>query len=696
MVPTIYISENLTCTYIFSKFNWLKINAMTEHLSMDQVFINKLTDIVLANLADEDFGVNRLAMEVGMSRVTIHRRIKAIKNQNISQFIREVRLQRAMKMLQQNEGTVAEIAFSVGFGSPTYFNKCFHEYFGFPPGEVRKGEIAESFYNLADEQSGDAVTFKEIKSRPDLKSVSKRLHYKKIMIATLGILSGLLIIYFLYILFIQDSGIISRTKYPEKSIVVLPFKNLTDNPENQYFADGIMEDILNHLFRIREMRVISRTTADHFRGSQMTSPEIAKSLNVNYILEGSVQIYEREVRIFIQLIEARDDQNILSEKFEGEMTNIFAFQSDMAKKIANALEAILSSEEIGQIEKIPTNNPEAYDYYLKGRFLLHKANDEQRFDINRAGLMVSLQYYEKAIAADKDFVEAYAGLANAWFNLSAWGWYQPYDEGIQKARDFTSKALEIDPDCAEAHAVKGIYLVYPECRFEDGRRELQISLELNPNFSTAHQWYAQLLMITGPIEEARAHIDLALELEPYFWVVHNLNAWICYFEEEYRKGINACLVARDLNPNFIHNIWLFFLHYIKLGEGEKAVKELQSIFSRFPATSLYADEILNAFNKSGIEGIFTWLIDVNINKPVVRLEGINGHPFYIAWWYAILGNREESIYWFERTLEAQRIPLHYFNLIATNPDFDILRDDPRFQAIIEKAGLAPYNTRKTR
>ncbi len=668
---------------------------MSSLLSSDIAFIRKLTDIVLTNLKDESFGVRDLAREAGMSRVTVYRYIKSINEQNVSQFIREIRLKRAMEMLILNESTVAEIAFRVGFGSPTYFNKCFHEYYGFPPGEVKKMGLSDSPYNPVGDHAYKLGTNKDIISEHNKKSVSKSFPHKKILIASIGILSVLIIIYLLYTHVIPNENRTSGVNYPEKSIVVLPFNNLSDNPDNQYFADGIMEDILNDLFRIREIRVISRTSAEYFRGKSMTSPEIGRMLNVNYVLEGSVQRYEKEARIFVQLINAPDDQHILSEKYEGELTDIFAFQSDVAKKIADKLEAVISSEEIGQIEKIPTRNPEAYDNYLKARFLLNKANDVQRFDISKQGLMASRKYYEKAIAEDENFAEAYAGLANAWLNLSAWGWYKPYQEGIQKAKDYCTKALDIDPGCAEAHAVKGAYLIYPDRNFEEARKELLTSLQLNPNFSTTHQWYAQLLMITGPIEEARVHINRALELEPYFWVVHNLNSWIYYFEEKYKEGIDACFAGQDLNPNSLDNNWLFVLHYVKLGEGEKAARVLQSIFEQFPATRQYADTIMDVYNKSGTEGIFTWLINLNLNNPI-PLEGLNGHPFYIAWWYAIIGNREKSVYWLEKTIEAKMIPYHYFDLITNNPDFDILRDDPRFLAVIDKAGLTPYNKRRAR
>jgi TolB-like protein/AraC-like DNA-binding protein len=652
---------------------------------MDQVFIEKLTNIVLANLANENFGVEDLAKQTGMSRVTVHRRLRSIRHKNISQFIREIRLQKAMEMLQRGEGNVAEVAFRAGFGSTTYFIKCFHELYDFSPGEVKKMEFRKSQGIPANEQTDKSGFSTELKSTHNLRSALRKLSYKNILIVSSVFLSVLLIVVLIYILL----------RSPEKSIVVLPFKNLSNDPENQYFADGVQEGILNNLFRISEMRVISRTSAEYFRDNPMTSPEIGRKLHVFYVLEGSVQWQEQKVRIFVQLINARDDQHIFSEEYEGEMTNLFAYQSDIAKRVADALKTVIPGEAIRHIEKIPTGNPEAYDYYLKGRFLLHKANDQQRFDISKEGLMASLQYYEKAIAADSNFVEAYAGLANAWYNLCAWGWYKPYFEGVQKALYYSNRALEIDPDCAEAHAVKGVYHIYPELRFEEGRRELKTALKLNPNFSTAHQWYAQLLMITGPIEEARVHIDRALALEPYFWVIHNLNSWIYYFEEKYSEGIEACFAGQALNPNSSDNNWLFVLHYVKLGEGEKAAMVLQSIFNQYPATRPFADEILDAYNKSGIEGIFRWLIDFNKNNPI-PIEGLNGHPFYISWWYAIIGNREESIYWLERTVEEEYIPRHYFNLIANNPDFDILRDDPRFLAVIEKAGLAPYHTRKAK
>jgi len=666
---------------------------MNQTPSMDQAFINKLIEIIEANLRNEQFGVNDIAREAGMSRFVIHRRLKAIKHQNFTQFIREIRLKRAMELLQQNAGTASEISYRVGFGSPAYFTKCFHEYYGFPPGEVKKRVVPEKGESIEQEANG----IEPMQFRYHVKSGF--FGYLKVKRNMFFLLSSAAVFiftlaWFLYSHFINGPDRLKGPRLQEMdlSIVVLPFKNFSDDPDNQYFADGIMEEILNNLFRISDLRVISRTTTEHFRETNLTVKEISRKVNARYVLEGSVRRYGDKARISVQLIDANRDQHVWSANFDREFTDLMGIQGDIALQVAYKLNAIISESEIRQIGKIPTQNPQAYDYYLKGRFLLNKANDEQRVDISKEGLWASIQYFEKAIAEDKNFAQAYASLASAWFNLSAWGWYQPYREGIRKAQEFSTKALQIDPDCSEAHAVKGAYLIWPERRWEEGRKELQISLQLNPNYAFAHQAYAQLLMITGPIEEARIQMDRAIKLEPYFWVLHNLNAWIYYFEGRHSEAVEACFIAHDLKQDYIFTDWLFFINFSKLGEGEKATAELQTIARSYTGSGQYDDEILDAYNHSGIPGLFNWLTDVNINKPIPA-AGMSGHPFFVAWWYAIMGNREKSIYWLERNMESDSRNYTYFNLIATNPDFDILRNDTRFHAIIEKIGLAPYNTR---
>ncbi len=638
---------------------------MNNPVSGDQLFIRKLTDLVLANLTREDFDMEQLVKAAGMSRSSLHRRLKAIRKQNATQFIREIRLRKAMEMLQQETATASEIAYMVGFSSPAYFTKCFHEYFGFSPGEARKRVVDEG---------GEKVVQKRVRT------------------LWLALPVAILLIIFFLIVFIKD---VFPVRGREKSIVVLPFKNLSNDPGNQYFADGIMEDILNNLYYISDLKVVSRTTAEHFRSSNLESGDIARELNVRNVLEGSIRRDGDKIRVSVQLIDAGSDEHLWSQNYDRDMTDLLAVQGEIALKIADRLNAVISDTEAARLKDIRTQSAAAYENYLKARFLQNKANSDQRYDISSEGLMSSIQYYEKAIAADTNFAEAYAGLANAWFNLSAWGWYKPTFDGIQKAKHYCSLALEKDFGCAEAHAVKGVYLAYPDRRFEEAAQELKLAIQLDPNYSTARQWYAQVLMITGPISKAREQVNRALELEPYFWVIQNLNSWIYYFEKKYDKGLEACTYARDLNPNSSDNIWLFVLLHARLGEAEKAATELQKLLGFFPNGKEYADELTEACDTGGVNGIFRWLAEVNKNKPL-PVEGLNGQTFYISWWYAIAGDRQQSIAWLERTLNEKLIPYHYFNLLGNHPDFDLIRGDPRFIKVMEKAGLSAYNNRSAR
>jgi TolB-like protein/AraC-like DNA-binding protein len=651
---------------------------MTEPLSMDQAFIEKLSRIVLSNLQNQNFGVNELAHVAGLSRSVIHRRLRAKKDQNITQFIREIRLKCAMELLQQHSGPASDVAYKVGFGSPAYFNKCFHEYYGYPPGEVKLRNLLED-HGASEPEHMLAGVKKAPANR-------KRMNRKVLLIVAAVVLAVLAIIMIL----INGPGHSSR----DLSIIVLPFKNLSNNPDNQYIADGLMEDILNNLYHIRELSVKSRTTSEHYRETTLTSREIARETKVRNLLEGSMRWQDDKMRFSIQLIDARHDQHLWSANYDRKVDDILGIQGEIALQIVNKLEAVISDNEVRQISELPTRNSEAYDYYLKGRFLLHRSINEQRTDIDKEGLNGSLQYFEKAIAADTDFAAAYAGLAQAYFDLAAWGW-MPVKVGFSKAKELSIKALEIDNDCAEAHVVLGAFHGWGDRQFEKARKEFLTALQLKPNYPIVNQYYAQLLMITGPIEEARTFIDNSLELEPYFWVLHNLNAYVYYFEGKHKEALQACQVARDMNEDYLFTSWLFFLNYAKSGDGEKAAEELQRIVRTAPDTGNIADEIHGIYEKSGIEGLFTWMTEININRPI-PVTGLSGHPFFISWWYAILGYKEKSIFFLERNME-QKVKLHsFFDLIGTNPDFDILRDDPRFLAIIEKNGLAPYHTRKAK
>ncbi len=637
---------------------------MNLHSRDDETFLTRITSIVEANLSDEKFGVSELARELGISRSHIHRKLKLINNHSVSHFIREIRLKKGRELLEKGNFTVSEIAYKVGFGSPSYFIKCFHEHFGFVPGEIKN--------NLSDNENTPGQD--DFSDQKKFKKRSKIVLFSTAFIVIIA--SG----WFIY-------RQIEHAGQKELSIIVLPFKNLSDDPSNQYFADGIREDILNNLYWITSLRVVSNTTAENFRENIQTALEIARQMNVNYVLEGSVRRYGDKARISIQLIDPERDDHLWSDNFDRDMNDIINVQNEIALQVADKLKTVIPDNEVRQIEKKSTQNSKAYDYYLQARFLLHRANSPQRSGFDAAGVINSVQYYKKAIEEDPDFAEAYAGLANATTQLTAWGIAR--DTGmVNKVYQLCQKALELDPNCAEAHAVLGLNYWFRHDFVRSGE-ELRKSIELNPYFATARQWYAQHLMITGPISEARKQIDKALELEPYFWVVKNLDSWIAYFEKDYKRSLEVCQIAHDLNPVYSDNMWLFFLNYVKLNQGEKARDQLKTIAKQFSRSDDYSVEIDEAYASKGIEGIFTCMIDINKNRPV-QVEGLNGNPFYIAWWNAILGNKQEALYWLEKTITYKFPPYHYFNLIINHPDLEILHDDPGFTAIVKRIGLEAY------
>lgn len=560
------------------------------------------------------------------------------------------------------------MAYEVGFASPAYFSHCFHEYFGYTPGDLRKSVslAAQESALIEHEQSTSKI-------KPAL--LKRSALYAFIILLLLA--GGWLIVK-------QVNGLINS----DLSIIVLPFKNLSEAENNQYFADGITEDILNNLYWVTSLRVVSRTSSERLNDTKYTAREIAKQAGVRYILEGSVRRYDGRVRISVQLIDAKKDDHLWSDHYDFEPGDIIDVQGRVALTVANKLKAVLSESEIKKIEKISARNAKAYDYYLHARFLLHRANSSQRTGFNSDGVLNSLAYYEKAIEADPRFAEAYAGLANANLELSAWGIIRS-NEGFLKANELSRKAIELDPGCAEAHAVLGAFLVWGMRNFKQGGEELRKSIELNPNFATSRQWYAQYLMITGPIKEARRQVDRAVELEPYFWVVANLDAWIAYFEKDYKHSLEVTAKAHEFNPSFASNLWLSFLNYVKLNEGEKARDQLKSIAGQFSKSDDFDPEIDSAYQASGTAGLFYWLIELNKNSPL-PVEGMNGDYFYLAWWNAILQNRDQTLYWLEQNITYKRPNYHFFNLIIYHPDFEFLHNDPRFRQVVDKLEIAEF------
>jgi len=657
---------------------------MEEPLSLDQAFIGRVTDVILSNLGNEQFGVEDLSREMGMSHATILRRLRSYTHLSVSQFIREIRLQKAHEMLLQNLGTVSEISYRVGFGSPSYFNKCFHEYYGYPPGEVRKIESPTNnskadkpdLLHLAELQSGEArtasATGKWVKINKD-----------RLIVAS-GILAGLVLVWFLYSAVIKERGTSAYTGIGsnEKSIVVLPFKNLSGDADNQYFADGVTVDLRDHLSRIRGLKVISGTTSEHFRARILPIPELAKELGVSYVLEGSAQTDKEMARVSVQLIDARQDRQLLSETFDRDLSDIFSVQSEIAQIVAAKLEEVLSAEEIERIGKIPTESSEAYTFYLKGRYFWNLRTN--------VDLLTSIDYFEKSIEADPGYATAYAGLADAFYIMARRVWipaveapvdWIPSEESFRIAEETAQKALTLDPDLAEAHAVLGgIYASH--WQWKKARMEYQKAIELNPNYSIAYFYYATLLDHLGENEEARKQLNIAIKLDPFSRAINHQSMNLYYNQGNFQEALNTLNESKKMGIALSPYPYYFYI-YMYLGEDSLAY----ATFRKVPdpdITDTESEESLQLmFEESGSRGILEWMNNKKLNK-VEPFEMYN-----LAKRYAILGETSESLDWLERAFQAGFVGI---SAVYNSYDFRNLRGEPRFNALLRKMNLPEYKS----
>ncbi len=428
---------------------------------MNQSSIDKLHEIILENLSNENFGPEQLAANIGMSHSALHRKVKEQYNKTISQLIREVRLQKAKELLQNEQVSVSEIAYQVGFGSPTYFNKCFHEFYGKSPGEYRKKDVEQL----------------------DLNQNEHKTSSKKILIIGIAVV---LIIASVSVFFLSsDSFPFKPSSGSEKiSIGIYPFRYLGQNPEERYLSDALMEAIMFNISGITNFEVESRYSMEMYRESGKSINQIGRELDIDFLLEGSFQKYGNRVKLILRLIHTNDESTAWNDEYEFDWSNVFKVQSKVAQSIAEELNTVVTPEEIVQFEKIPTFSLIAYDFFQRGREELWK------YELNYANtdaLAVAEKLYNDALKYDSSFAQAYVGLA--WVS-----WYKHYwadylmDNFLDSVLILADKALLYDPFLPEAHYLKGEYFRITGARLK-ADKEYSTALKINPN-----DWMAYLGM----------------------------------------------------------------------------------------------------------------------------------------------------------------------------------------------------------
>src|SRR5436853_5451458 len=459
------------------------------------------------------------------------------------------------------------------------------------------------------------------------------------------------------------------SELPPKSIAVLPFDNLSEEKGNAYFAEGIQDEILTRLAKVADLKVISRTSTQHFKSAPDNLPQIAKQLGVMHILEGSVQKANDQVRVNVQLINALTDAHLWAETYDRKLTDIFAVESEISKTIADTLQARLTGSEKISIAKVPTANTEAYELYLKGRFFWNKRTGA---DLKRA-----IDYFNQAIAKDPNYALAYAGLADSYTLLSVFSAASPQDS-IPQARVAAKKALELDNTLAEAHASSGRILSGYDYNFERAIAEFERAIQLNPNYATSYHWISNgPLTARGEFDRAISEGKRAVELDPLSMIDNADLGQIYFYARRYDEAISQVGKAIEIDPHsYLAHFYLGQIYQLQ-GHLTEAIAEYQK--------AVELDDDPQALALLGQAQARIGEYD-KAQKILSRMTEEAKSRYVSAYSFALmfiaLGDKERAIDALERAYREGAA--NDIITIRVDPMLDPLRGDPRFEALAEK------------
>jgi TolB-like protein/Flp pilus assembly protein TadD len=454
----------------------------------------------------------------------------------------------------------------------------------------------------------------------------------------------------------------------QKSIAVLPFANLSENPENAYFAAGIQDEIITRLAKIGELKVVSCLTTQRFKSSPDDLPAIAKQLGVANVLQGSVQRTGDAVRVNVQLVKAETDTHLWADTFDRKLTDVFQIESDIARTIAEKLQAKLTGSEERAISVKPTQSLEAHQLYLQGRYLWNRRTAEN--------LKKALNYFEQAAERDPNYALAYTGIADTCALFSVYGAGAP-QEYLPRAKAAAEKAVELDDSLAEAHASLGLVSY---CYFQGGEsaKEFERAIELNPNYATAHHWYGTLtLVMIGQLEHAMAEVKRAYELDPVSSIIHADLGGVNFLARRYDEAIQQLRGTVEMDPDFFRaHRWLGMALELK-GDTQAAIAEYRKAFelNDDPAGLAFIAHAEAAMgHQDEARKLLTQLTDAARSRYV--------QPYAFALTYLALGDKNRALDWLEKGVRDRGAT--YLQFIKTDPFFDPLHADPRFDAVVQK------------
>lgn len=458
-----------------------------------------------------------------------------------------------------------------------------------------------------------------------------------------------------------------------KRLAVLPLKNMSPDSNDEYFADGMTEELITALSSVRELTVIARTSVMQYKAAPKRVADVGKELSVGTVIEGSVRKAGNKVRITVQMIDARNEGHLWAQNYDKQLDDVFTVQSEVAERVAEALKVKLAEWERKKLERGATGDPEAHNLYLKGMFYWNKRSAES--------LKKALQYFEQAVGRDPMFALGHAGLAQAYL-VTAGNWYEDPEITYPKAKEAALKALSIDDDLAEAHAALASVATGYERDFRRAEAEYKRAIELSPSYPSAHQWYAQLLAFQGRLNESWREINRAAELNPLSLIINTNVADGLYYRREFEKGIEQCKKVIDMDPSFEPAYPTLIQLYLQSGRLDEAQRTLD-IYSK----------IANPVEVKGITAYFCCYAG-KVEEARRLLDDIEGvmeqekiPPYNLALCRFKIGDNDRGF----ELLEASN-KRHDRIMLAMGIDYELdgVRSDPRYLAMLKKAGLEGF------
>ncbi|HXH51114.1 MAG TPA: protein kinase [Terriglobia bacterium] len=508
-----------------------------------------------------------------------------------------------------------------------------------------------------------------------------RVAHRKLRLAGMGF--GAAALFALLFLLITKAGFIHRgstagTQAPGiHSIAVLPLDNLSGDPEQEYFADGMTDELITELSKISALRVIARTSVMRYRGTRKSLPEIARELHVDAVIEGSVMHSGNRVRINAQLVDAKTERNLWAQTYDRDLGDILALHSDVARAIARQIRIKVTPEEQKRLASTQVVNPRAYEAYLRGRYLWNKRTGPD--------MRKGIGYFEQAVEIDPNYATAYAGIADSYLLLVFYG-PAPPAVNFPKAKAAALKAVALDDSLAEGHASLANAYFHYDWDWPAAGKEFRRAIALNPGYAAAHHWYAGLLSSMGRHDEALAEIRRAQELDPLSLIINTDFGSTLFDGGDYDLAINQLRTTLELDPGFWVLRWWLGRSYLAKGMHEAGVRELESAAE------------LSSGNPSALAWLgYGYAVSGETARTRHILAGLQQKakesyvsPYQFAVLYAALGEKDQAIGYLEKAFQERCYEMYFLNL-ERHRLFRPLRSDPRFQDLVRRMNFPPEN-----